>query len=268
MDDTSFHKILDCFNLSHNGYRKVRKGVKKRLLRHMQELACATVDEYIATLSRDPELEKECRLLLTVSISRFFRDKRLWDHLANRVLPQTLPTIKGPYRVWSCGCARGEEAYSFKMVWDRMHRVHQPPHELELWATDINPAYIEKAQKGEYEISSLKELPRYCIERYVDKVTGKQRYILKPFLKEGIRFVLHDLIGHAPPAPRFDLIFLRNSLLTYQRPPETGNALEAILRVLTPGGTLVTGSHEKLPAGVGYMKAWPEHPWIYTKGRT
>lgn len=265
MDDRSFHKILDYFNLSHPGYRKVRKGVKKRLLRHMQELACTTVDEYIATFSRDPRIEEECRLHLTVSISRFFRDKRLWEHLEHRVLPSMLSGKKNLFRVWSCGCARGEEAYSFKMVWDRLSWFHSNLPRLDLWATDIHPAYLDMAQKGEYGISSLKELPRHWIERYFDKVTGKQRYLLKRSLKEGVRFHRHDFVGQNPPEPGFEVVFLRNNLLTYFRSPEKDFALQAVLQVLVPGGLLITGSHEKLPAGSGTIKPWPDHPWIHVK---
>ena len=265
MDDESFHKILDHFNLSRKGYLKVRKGVKKRLSRHMQQLSCINVDSYITVLSQAPVIENECRLHLTVSISRFFRDKRLWDLLENQILPQTLSTSEGVFRVWSCGCARGEEAYSFKMVWNHLLRVHPNLPELELWATDINPAYIEMARNGVYGISSLKELPQQFIEGYFDKVPGKKRYILNPFLKQGIRFDRHDIVNQAPPDSRFNLIFLRNSLLTYYRPPEKERSLEAILRVIAPGGILITGSHEKLPNGFGYIRSSRDHPWIYFK---
>ena len=267
MDDRCFHKILDHFNLSHQGYRKVRKGVKKRLSQHMQNQGCATDDDYIALLARVPDVERQCRRRLVVSISRFFRDKRLWDHLECRFLPQMPTPAEGVFRAWSCGCARGEEAYSFRMVWDRMCRGHPDPPQLELWATDINPAYIEMARKGRYGLSSLKELPRQLVDRYFDKVTGKQIFILKPRMREELNFALHDLIEQPPPARRFDLIFLRNNLLTYHRSPEMENALTAILQVLTPGGALITGAHEKLPRGFGDMHPWPEHPWIHVKTR-
>ncbi len=265
MDDLSFYKILDHFNLSHKGYRKVRKGVKKRLLQHMQKQSCVTIDDYINALSRTPTIEKESRIHLTVSISRFFRDKRLWDHLENQILPQLLSTRKGVFKIWSCGCARGEEAYSINIVWDRLYQVHPNLPELELWATDINPAYIEMAQNGVYGISSLKELPQQFIERYFDKVPGKQRYVLKSFLKEGIRFNQHDITNQPPPSSGFDVIFLRNNLLTYCRPPEKERSVEAILGVLNPGGILITGSHEKLPVIFGHMKTGSEHPWIHEK---
>ena len=74
MDDATFHQILAHFNLSRKGYRKVRKGVKKRLSRHMQQVGCADVDTYLDYLKAHPAAEKQCRVHLTVSISRFFRE--------------------------------------------------------------------------------------------------------------------------------------------------------------------------------------------------
>ena len=268
MEDVSFHQILDRFNLSRKGYRKVRKGVKKRLSHHMQKLGCVSVRDYMAAVSRAPEIEQECRMHLTVSISRFFRDRRLWDALENVELPDLISACGSVFRVWSCGCARGEEAYSFKILWDRLRCAVPKLQTLALWATDINPAYIEMAIQGVYGISSLKELPRDDIDRYFDQVTGKQRYVVKPFLKDGIRFDHYDITKHQPPATQFEVVFLRNNLLTYYRTPEKEKALETILRALAPGGILIIGSHEKLPAGFAHMRASANQPWIFFKPQT
>ena len=203
MDDASFHQILDHFNLSRKGYRKVRKGVKKRLSQHMQKLGCASVGDYMAAVSRAPEIETECRMNLTVSISRFFRDGRLWDVLENTQLAKLISTCGSIFRVWSCGCARGEEAYSFKILWDRLRSAAPNLSPLVLCATDIHPAYIGMAKQGVYVISSLKDLPRGDINRYFDQVTGKQRYVVKHFLKEWIRFDHHDITKLLTPSTNF-----------------------------------------------------------------
>ena len=234
----------------------------------MQKSGCVSVREYMAAASRAPEIEQECRMHLTVSISRFFRDRRLWDALENVELPNLIYACGSVFRVWSCGCARGEEAYSFKILWERLRCAIPNLPTLVLWATDINPAYIEMAKQGIYGISSLKELPREDINRYFDQMTGKQRFVVKPFLKEGIRFDHHDITKHQPPATQFEVVFLRNNLLTYYRTPEKEKGLETILRVLAPGGMLITGSHEKLPAGFGHMRASADHPWIFFKPQT
>lgn len=265
MDDRDFHRILACFNLSRKGYRKVRKGVKKRLTRHMRRRGCKGVDEYLGFLARSPQDTQECRMHLTVSISRFFRDRSLWETLEDTLMPRLLTGHKGRFCVWSCGCARGEEVYSFKILWDRLRETYENLPQLVLWGTDMNPDYLEMARKGIYGVSSLKELTPEIIARYFDKLPGKQIYAVKPALREGIRFRRHDVTKDPPPARRFELIFLRNNLLTYNRQPEKQRCLEEIVRMLSHGGALITGSHEKLPEGFGVVRAVPDHPWIFSK---
>jgi chemotaxis methyl-accepting protein methylase len=262
MDEGSFNQILVYFNLSPRGYRKVRKGAKKRLSRHMRALGCTRVGDYIDTVSRWPAIEEECRLCLTVPISRFFRDKRLWHHLENTALPRVIASAGDTFRVWSCGCARGEEAYSFSILWHRLGLTLVRLPALALWATDCNADYLLMAKKGRYGISSLKELPREAIDRYFVKEPGEQQYVLRPFLKTGIRFDRHDITRDPPPSGRFEVVMIRNNLLTYYRPPEREKALEMVRRALVPGGMLIIGSHERLPAGFDGLKTLAEHPWI------
>ena len=117
MDDDQFRQLLDSFDFSWSGYRKVRKGVKKRVSRHMQDLKCQNMDTYLDLLNQKTELRQECERRMTVSISRFFRDRQLWHNLADDLLPHLIEREKNTLRVWSAGCARGEEVYSFKIVW-------------------------------------------------------------------------------------------------------------------------------------------------------
>ncbi|MEW6112375.1 MAG: hypothetical protein AB1664_09630, partial [Thermodesulfobacteriota bacterium] len=79
MTDDEFRQILDHFRLSWHGYRKVRKGVKKRLAKHMHELQCKTGEAYLDKVTHDPDVKKHAEALLTVTISRFLRDRRLWE---------------------------------------------------------------------------------------------------------------------------------------------------------------------------------------------
>jgi chemotaxis protein methyltransferase CheR len=87
MDDTSFIRLLEYFNLSWSGYRKVRKGVKKRIARHMQALNLSSMDDYLKLIDKDEDVRKKCFWHLTVSISRFYRDRHLWERLGREILP-------------------------------------------------------------------------------------------------------------------------------------------------------------------------------------
>ena len=82
MHDSQFRQVLDHFNYSWAGFRKVRKGVKKRLARHMLAVNCHAIDTYITAIENNDDVRQKFEHCMTVSISRFFRDRGLWDVLA------------------------------------------------------------------------------------------------------------------------------------------------------------------------------------------
>lgn len=245
MDDDQFRQILQAFDLSWDGYRKVRKGVKKRLARHMADLGARTISEYLEALDGDPELRNQVQSLLTVTISRFFRDRKLWQDLATGVLPQLVLQAKTCVRVWSAGCACGEEPYSFAIVWDQFARTLECPPKLELIATEREPRALEKAREGVYSRSSLKEVDAQILTQYFHR--DAQSFMVRDFLKKRVTWELQDLIEREPPPGEFQLIFLRNNLLTYCSQNSAHAALERILNSLSSDGFLIIGAHEKIP---------------------
>ena len=264
MDDDQFGILLEYLNYSWSGYRKVRKGVKKRIQRHMQQLNCRSVTDYLIILDDEPDRRHECELLMSVSISRFFRDRRLWDMIEGRWLPDMI--AKGPLelKVWSAGCACGEEVYSFKIIWDRLgqRREHLPV--LELLATDRHPDYLERARSGVYNRSSLKEVPAAWHDVYFDVRRGGRQYLIKDHLKSGIRWQLHHL-STDPPAGDFNIICLRNNILTYCRQAAQKKALTGILDSLSPGGLFIIGCHERLPFEISFLRPMPELSYVFEK---
>ena len=86
MSDQQFRQLLNKLGLSWDGYRKVRRGVKKRICRHMQQLGCRTMKEYFFALDQSKDARQDCERLMTVSISRFFRDPTFWESLEDDVL--------------------------------------------------------------------------------------------------------------------------------------------------------------------------------------
>ena len=158
MHDDRFRQLLDAFNLKWSGYRKVRKGVKKRISRHMQQNNCPSMRAYLDLIVQNETVRRECELRLTVSISRFFRDQRLWQMLENRWLPDIIARNRLQIDVWSAGCACGEEVYSLKIIWQRLKSDFELVPPLEILATDRHPHYIERARSGIYNRSSLREV--------------------------------------------------------------------------------------------------------------
>lgn len=212
----------------------------------MHDLGCHNLAAYLLELDKSDEERKQCERLMTVSISRFFRDIKLWEVLQRDILPELIESNREKISVWSAGCASGEEVYSLKILWEDLmvSNVHLP--ELEVTATDMNPVYLERARAGIYPGSSLKEVPEHLKSIYFSAQPGGKLYAVKASLKKGVIWQKHHLLSD-PPGPQFHLIFLRNNLLTYYQDELERPALKEVINHLRAGGFLIIGSHEKMP---------------------
>ena len=159
MSESVLAAMLDRFALSPEGYRKVRKGVEKGIVRHMATLGCANAASYLKRLDDDPEAQNDARRLMDVSISRFFRDGPLWQVLEREILPSLIAQHHDGLRVWSAGSALGQEVYSFAILWAMLAGKTATVPTLEFWATDVNLSYLERAIKGIYPIGALARVP-------------------------------------------------------------------------------------------------------------
>jgi len=264
MDDQQFRQLLDFLGLSWKGYRKVRKGVKKRGAQYMQEHEFRAMDAFVLSLEKNREQRRLVEKLMTVSISRFFRDRKLWETMERHVLPAIIAEGKQEIKVWSAGCASGEEIYSFKILWEEWARNRDRTPELELWATDMNSELIDRSRAGIYSSSSLKEVPEEWRSKYFGPVKGN-RWAISDSLKEGIHWKVHNLLVHEPSSDGFQIIFLRNNLLTYYKDEILRPGFAKVVKSLSPGGFLIIGVHEKLPREFTELIPFPHHPNIFQK---
>jgi chemotaxis methyl-accepting protein methylase len=261
LSDNEFRTLLDHLNRPWAGYRKVRKGVKKRLRRHMQALGCATVDGYIARLARDQNARAACEACLRVTISRFFRDRQLWQRLENGILPDLTRRFSSPIRIWSAGCACGEEPYSLAMIWSQI----APATTVHLLASDADDTCLARARAGMYTPSSLKEVPDRLRERYFESKKGGRQFHIRTGRLPTIVWQVHDLLDPPPEAAPFHLILLRNNLLTYYRGAQQESAVARLLAGLITGGYLVIGAHERLPASAAVLAKDVGCPWVFRR---
>jgi chemotaxis protein methyltransferase CheR len=246
MRESDFAALLERFALSPEGYRKVRKGVQKRIVRHMQGLRCSSMKAYLERLDTDGAAEGQARRLMDVSISRFFRDGPLWRILEEEILPSLIADHPGGLRVWSAGCALGQEACSFAILWALLAEKTSAMPPLDLRATDVNPDYLARAIEGIYPAGALSRIPAGARARFF-RPAGKASFRIIDELQECIRWKVHDLTTDVPPARDFHIVFLRNNLLTYYRNEIVETALPSIVGSLVPGGYLVIGRKEQLP---------------------
>jgi chemotaxis methyl-accepting protein methylase len=267
MDDREFKHLLHELGYDFEGYRRVRKGVKKRVRRHMRRLGCRDVAAYIERIAASAEDRQACRRRMAVPISRFMRDAPFWDALKDAWLPELRRQFGAPLHAWSAGCACGEEAYSLAII-DREYRLGQradaPAAGIRITASDLNPECLDRARMGAYPASSLKEMPQDLITRYFTPIRGGRRYRIDPDLAAGIIWNGVD-IEEERPAPSFHLILLRNSLLTYRDPQHHNRLLANVTRRLHSGGLLVVGSRETLPQTPDLVPVADSFPFVGRK---
>lgn len=231
------------------GYRKVRRTVCKRLRRRLRALDLADLEAYRRLLERDgPEwdrLDAFCR----IPISRFYRDRAVFEALGARVMPELAQAAAtrgdAGLRAWCAGCASGEEVYTLRLVWDLSVQPSCPGLALWILGTDAEAVLLERARAASYPAGSLKELPSAWRRRAFAEADGLYR--LRPTFRHDIALRRQDIRRRRPKGP-FDLILCRNLAFTYFSGPLQLRVLAALCRRLRPGGALVIGAHEVLPS--------------------
>jgi chemotaxis protein methyltransferase CheR len=230
------------------GFRKVRRQVCKRIGRRLAELDLPDVVAYQEWIIAHPEeleiLDGYCR----VTISRFYRDRGVFNRLRDEILPELAAAAQANgqnvVRCWNAGCASGEEPYTINILWKRAVCQRVPGVALKIIATDSDPRMLERASQGCYPRSSLKDFPNDWLASCFAAVNGE--YSVEPEYRLGIEWCRQDIRAEAPPG-EFDFILCRHLAFTYFDEALQLKTLIKILARLRPGGILVTGKQEPLP---------------------
>ncbi|HHH40032.1 MAG TPA: methyltransferase domain-containing protein [Sedimenticola sp.] len=246
------------------GFRKVRRQVCKHIDRRLKTLGLADVEAYRRHLLAHPEEWSRLDALCRITISRFCRDRGLFQCLERQVLPvlgqNALARGDRRLHAWSAGCAGGEEPYTLAILWRLGLRPRLPDLTLHILATDADDRMLERARRACYQFSSMKELPpAWCRQAFV---RSDDEFCLKAAFRSLVSFEQQD-IRHQMPQGKFDLILCRNLVFTYFDTALQQQILEKIGRVIRPGGALVLGKHERLPAAAAGWSPWFEHNAIY-----
>jgi chemotaxis methyl-accepting protein methylase len=222
-----------------------RRGIRRKVERRIVEIGLSHFDEYLLKIQKDPEEKSHLSKILTVTISRFFRDKEVFDTLATHVLPAILKSsIKSDLNIWSIGCASGEEPYSFSLLWKDKFEKDFPAVRLSILSTDINEKMLRRAEEGRYKKSSLRETPQEVLENFFKKEDGL--FVLNPSVKKSVEFKMHNILREEP-FPGMDIIFCRNLAFTYFSKESQVRVLKKFGFSLNEKGYLVIGKDETLP---------------------
>ncbi len=207
--------------------------IKRRIAIRVRACKLADAEEYLRLLEQDEEELDELLTTLSIHVSQFFRNPQTFE-LIGSVLSGL--TVQGSLKVWSVGCASGEEPYSLAIL-----LAEQGLAEVELLATDISEAVLQRARMGRYESTRLVNIPAEKRQKYFTQ--DGRWYIVKDRLRRQVEFRRHDVL--TDPYPKADLILCRNVLIYFSR-PEQERILGQFAVVLPPGGVLVLGKAETM----------------------
>ena len=230
-----------------------RANLERGLLTACHAASVPRLETSLAWLTTLPTASQEWRRLagsLTVGETYFFRDCASLAALQQHVLPSLIAAQRArdilQLRVWSAGCATGEEPYSLAILLDRLLPERSQWH-VTILATDINPEALEAAQRGLYRAWSLRETPLWLRERYFCRRSAAT-FEVDPQIRQMVTFVRCNLaddddLAAVANTSAVDIILCRNVLMYFT--PEVQWAVVAQLqRALVPGGWLVVGAVE------------------------
>lgn len=182
--------------------------------------------------------------MLTIGETYFFRHQEQYDALATQILPALLQAAHQPLRIWSAGCATGEEAYSLVLLFAEYFPQVLLNQGVEIFASDLNPAFIERAQRALYRDWSFRQTRPGFREAYFESLNGDWR--LKDVYQKRVQFFTHNLLSGPLAAAPFDLIVCRNVLI-YFNAVQQQKLVKSFYNQLNPRGWLMLGPAELTP---------------------
>ncbi|MGQ4649356.1 CheR family methyltransferase [Lyngbya aestuarii] len=241
-----FEALLDYLRSSRGfdftGYK--RSSLQRRVCKRMQTKGMDNFGDYLDYLEVHPE-EFICLLnTILINVTGFFRDTDAWEHLQSQTIPRILArkSVEEPVRVWSAGCASGEEAYTLAIVLAEILGVEQFRNRVKIYATDVDEEALSTARHASYSDKHIQNIPQELLERYFDKIGD--RYVFRADLRRIVIFGRHDLVQDAP-ISRLDLLVCRNTLMYFNS--ETQSRILARFHfALSNTGALFLGKAEML----------------------
>ncbi len=228
--------------------------LKRRIGRWVAKTGSSGYREYFEYLQQHTAELSHLIDVLTINVSRFFRDTLVFDTFGKIILPaliqekqaQKEPTL----RIWSAGCATGEEPYSIAMLLQEFFKKEPPTFNLSLFATDIDNKSLSCARQAKYSPESIQNITVKRLKAYFDTQPGG--YQLKPEIRAMVSFSHFDLLSTSHFSPPesifgdFDIIFCRNVLIYFNADFQEV-IFEKLHRSLRKNGLLVLGEAEILP---------------------
>jgi len=218
--------------------------VMRRIQKRMQMVGIEPYSDYMDYLEVHPDEFSHLFNTILINVTAFFRDPPAWEYLAEEILPRLL-AAKQPHdsiRVWSAGCASGEETYTLAMVLAEALGMEGMRERVKIYATDADEEALSIARQASYGPRELQGVPPELLEKWFEKTA--QRYVFHKELRRSVIFGRHDLIQDAP-ISRIDLLACRNVLMYFNAETQA-RVLDRFHFALQNGGFLFLGKAELL----------------------
>ncbi len=244
--DPAFEAVLEHLKSSRGfdftGYK--RSSLVRRVDRRMTQVGIASYTDYLDHLELHGAEFTALFNTILINVTGFFRDPEAWDHLRRDVLPALLAAKRPsqPLRVWSAGCASGEEAYTLAMVLAELLGPAEFRDRVKIYATDVDEEALAHARHGSYTEREVRGVAPELLDRYFDLVAG--RYVFRKDLRRSLIFGRNDLVQDAP-IPRVDVLVCRNTLMYFTAETQA-RILARFHFALAPAGILLLGKAEML----------------------
>jgi two-component system, chemotaxis family, CheB/CheR fusion protein len=240
-----------------------RSGLMRRVLVRMQSVGLARFNEYQDYLQVDPEEFTRLFNTILINVTSFFRDDTAWEYLAEQVLPTLLGANGAAHsiRVWSAGCASGEEAYSVAMLLAEQLGEVRFRERVKIYATDVDAEALNQARLATYSEREVDGVPPNLLRKYFDKVDN--RFVFNKELRRSVILGRHDLIQDAP-ISRVDLLICRNCLMYFNAEAQA-LILARFHFALASGGVLFLGKAETLLSNISSFGAVDPKRRLFTK---
>jgi len=227
--------------------RYKRTTLLRRIRRRMQIRQVEELDDYLEVLREEPQEVKALGDDLLITVTNFFRDPEVFAELEETVIPSLFEgkTLEDELRVWSVGCATGEEAYSLAiLLLEEAGRRDDPPR-IQVFATDLHEESLQTARAGFYPGDILADVDAERLGRFFHAEEGGYR--VSNEVRDRVVFAPHNLLGD-PPFSRCDLISCRNVMI-YLRREVQREVIELFHYALAAGGHLLLGTAETVEPG-------------------
>jgi len=227
-------KISKARGLSCESYKD--KCLKRRIGVRMRARGVHTYDDYSRLLDSDAREYQELLDALTINVTKFFRNLETWDALQPHL--RRLGAADPDLRIWSAGCASGEEPYTIAvLVLDTLGEAAGGRDIID--ATDIDRLSLERTREAKYPDAAFTEMPAQLKLRYFRDDQPL------PLVRQLVHVRAHDLMRERPPRPPYHLIVCRNVVIYFERQAQE-RLFQVFVDALAPGGVLLLGKVETL----------------------